>query len=225
MKKPLTKFDKWIISKLWRKIASSKNEQSLFIRKLCKIYLDKKDTYRYIAYKYFGFSVGKYTYRYKQFFNNGSYQLLSSIGNFCSIGDNVTIAKSNHPTSYISTHPFLYEKKRGIISKDITIDNNDKVTIGHDVWLGVNSTILPGVSIGNGAIIAAGAVVTKDVEPYAIVGGVPATLIRYRFSKKHIDFLQKAQWWNLPSSEIKEEIDSFYNINEFQRRFRHNDNK
>jgi acetyltransferase-like isoleucine patch superfamily enzyme len=216
VKKPLTKFDKWIISKLWRKIASSKNEQSLFIRKLCKLYLDKKDTYRYIAYKYFGFSVGKYTYRYKQFFNNGSYQLLSSIGNFCSIGDNVTIAKSNHPTSYISTHPFLYEKKRGIISKNITIDNNDKVTIGHDVWLGVNSTILPGVTIGNGAIVAAGAVVTKDVQPYAIVAGVPAKTIRFRFTKEQIEFLMNSKWWDESDSSIKNNIHLFYDIEEFR---------
>ncbi len=215
MKEKLSSLDKKLVSLFWRKIAAPKHLQSLFIRKLCKIYLDKKDVYRYIAKHYYKFEVGEYTYRYKQFFHNGSYQLLSSIGKFCSIGDNVTIAKANHPIDFISSHPFLYEKKHGITSQDIKLGNNEQVVIGNDVWIGVNSTILPGVTIHDGAIVAAGAIVTKDVPPYAIVGGVPAKVIKYRFTQEQIKLLLEIKWWDWSKSDIQRNLDSFYQIKDF----------
>lgn len=218
MKKHLSAFDKKIIALFWRKISAPKNEQGFLIRKLCKFYLDKKDTYRYIAKKYYKFEVGEYTYRYKQFFTNGSYQLLTSVGKFCSIGDNVTIAKSNHPIDFISTHPFLYEKKRGIVSSNIALNYNGEVKIENDVWIGVNATILPGVTISNGAIVAAGAVVTKDVPPYAIVGGVPAKIIKYRFSETEITQLLESKWWEWPENKIQQHLPDFYHIEDFTNR-------
>ncbi len=215
LKQPLSGFDKKIIDLFWRRISAPKSQQGFFIRKLCKKYLDKKDTYRYIAKKYYQFDVGEFTYRYEQFFTNGSYQLLTSIGKFCSIADNVTIAKSNHPIDFVSSHPFLYEKKHGIATQNIDLKNNQMVTIGNDVWLGVNTTILPGVTIGHGAIVAAGAVVTKDIPPYAIVGGVPARVIRYRFSESEIAYLLDSQWWNWPIEKIKDNLPLFYTIQDF----------
>ena len=84
------------------------------------------------------------------------------------------------------------------------------MVIGNDVWIGANVSILPGVYIGDGAVIAAGAVVTKDVEPYAIVGGVPAKVIRYRFSPKEIYILLKIKWWDWSVEEVERNIELLY---------------
>ena len=84
-----------------------------------------------------------------------------------------------------------------------------KVEIGHDVWIGTNVTILPSVKIGNGAIIAAGAVVTKDIPDYAIVGGVPAKVLKYRFSDDEIKRLNQSKWWEWPDEKIKRHINKF----------------
>lgn len=111
------------------------------------------------------------------------------IGKFCSIADNVTIILGGeHKIDTLSSFPFSLQKNR--FSKG-------DVIIGNDVWIGYGATILSGVTIGDGAVIAANAVVTKNVEPYAIVGGVPAKTIKYRFDEKTINKLLKLKWWNL----------------------------
>jgi len=84
-----------------------------------------------------------------------------------------------------------------------------KVTINNDVWIGMKSTIMGGVTVGNGAIIAAHSVVTKDVPPYAIAGGVPAKIIKYRFNEAIIEALQKAEWWKQPDDFLRERIKAF----------------
>ena len=124
----------------------------------------------------------------------------AKIGKFCSIGPDCKIGLGLHPTrDFVSTHPVFYSTQRQC---SVTFADRDYVeefqgiTIGNDVWLGANVTILDGVTVGNGAIIAVGAVVTKDVPAYAIVGGVPARIIKYRFSDDNIDFLEKLQWWD-----------------------------
>ncbi|MNI40841.1 Chloramphenicol acetyltransferase [compost metagenome] len=123
----------------------------------------------------------------------------------------------NHPLNLITTHPILYipegeilgyEGVPGILSKDEVIDlysmpYNQKIVIGNDVWIGANAVILPGVTLGDGAVIGAGAVVTKDVPPYAIVGGVPAKVIRYRFTPEEIEVLLRIKWWEWEIEEIK----------------------
>ena len=111
------------------------------------------------------------------------------IGKFCSISEEVTIILGGeHKIDTISSYPFSLEKNRY---------SKGDVIIGNDVWIGYGSTILSGVTIGDGAVIAANAVVTKDVEPYAIVGGIPAKTIKYRFDEKTIDKLLKLKWWDL----------------------------
>lgn len=174
-------------------------------RHMCRDQYGKfKEGYRYISEKLFGFTVGKYSTGYEQFWAQTS--LLKSIGAFCNISaDNVTIA-GNHPITTVSTNTFTYSKKVGFVNADKPIShlaNVRKITIGNDVWIGANVTLLPGITIGDGSVIAAGAVVSKDVPPYAIVGGVPAKLIKYRFEPEVIDSLLASQWWEWEDDKIK----------------------
>lgn len=126
----------------------------------------------------------------------------AQIGAFCSIGPDVNVGGlGNHPIKWISTHPAFYSILKQSGKTFVTSDLFDELKpnkIGNDVWIGASALILDGISIGDGAIVAAGAVVTKDVPPYAIVGGVPAKVIRYRFSEEVIASLLEWQWWELP---------------------------
>lgn len=177
-------------------------------RKLCRDKHGKfKEGYRYVSEKISGFTVGKYSTGYEQFWLQTP--LLESIGSFCNISaDNVTIA-GNHPITMVSTNTFTYSKKIGFVDQDKSIShiaNTRKINIGHDVWVGANVILLPGVTIGHGAVVAAGAVVSKDVPPYAIVGGIPAKVIKYRFEPSVIDGLLKSNWWDWSDAKIKRHI-------------------
>jgi len=120
---------------------------------------------------------------------------------------------SEHPTDIVSTSPKIY---RNIKSQDIR-DVYSSPIIGNDVWIGANAIILQGVTIGDGAIVAAGAVVTKDVPPYAIVGGVPAKVIKYRFPDSTIVKLLEIKWWDKPEEWILENVEKFSNVDDFIR--------
>lgn len=116
------------------------------------------------------------------------------IGSFCSISANCNLVLGgNHRTDWITTYPFGHLP--GSIVHTPPQSNGD-IRIGNDVWIGINVTIMSGVQIGDGAVIAANSHVVKNVEPYSIVGGNPAKHIRYRFSKEDIDKLLALQWWN-----------------------------
>ena len=152
----------------------------------------------------------------------------TKIGKYCSIGKNVESVFGKHPTKdWVSTHPafFSTRKQAGFTYTDkerfdegITTTGSKKIIIGNDVWIGNNVLLMEGIKIGDGAIIAAGAVVTKDVAPYAIVGGVPAKLIRYRFTKEQITILLEVQWWNKSEAWIQENVAYFSNVEEFLHR-------
>lgn len=130
----------------------------------------------------------------------------ADLGSFCSIGSGVRIGPGYHPTKWISSHPAFYSNAmqagRTFVSSKIFQDTK-RTTLGSDVWVGANAIVLDGVSIGHGAVVAAGAVVTADIPPYAIVGGVPAKLIRMRFDQKKIDDLLTWKWWELPLDSLE----------------------
>lgn len=138
--------------------------------------------------------IGDYTYV------GGNNKIQNAvIGKFCSIGTEVRIGLGIHPTNLKSTYPGFYtnpEYYRVEKLYDYNGEEYKQVNIGNDVWIGARATILDGVKIGDGAIVAAGAVVAKDVPPYAIVGGVPAKVIKYRFDENRIEELLAEQWWN-----------------------------
>ena len=178
---------------------------------ICRI--DSKDgKYRrkFIKKKY-DIEIGKYTYGY----SISDIAKGTKIGAFCSIASGVKIGAMNHPTNFISTNPFLYYSSRGFIDKDIEISQKEPVVIEDDVWIGANSIVLPGVKIGKGAIIGAGAVVTKNVQPYAVLGGVPARVIKYRFNENLISKLIKIDWAKWDDKKIRENIELFYDPEKF----------
>ena len=151
-------------------------------------------------------SVGKYTYGQLNVLTFDDKTKLS-IGNFCSIGPNVWfIPSADHSLNHISTYPYkvnvLGEALEGVAKGDIIVED--------DVWIGLGATILSGVRIGQGAVIAAGAVVSKDVPPYAIVAGTPAKTLKNRVSDDVISFLMTLDYKALDESMIKEHINDLY---------------
>lgn len=157
-------------------------------------------------------SIGNCTY-----IGNGTKIMeCSLIGNFCSISHDVKIGLTNHPSNLVSTSTFFYEESKGIIDKTTFTDKIDKRTkVEHDVLISANAMIMNGVTLGTGCIVAAGAFVKEDVPPYAIVAGIPAKIIRYRFDEKAIEKLLSSNWWNMDLVKLKSLKDQFGNVDSF----------
>ncbi|MCL2798774.1 MAG: CatB-related O-acetyltransferase [Endomicrobia bacterium] len=131
-----------------------------------------------------------------------------TIGKFCSIAKNThIICGGEHDVEWVSTYPFIPRHEMKNLQHLSTIKYKGDIEIGNDVWIGANATILSGVKIGNGAIIAAGAVVVKDIPDFAIAGGVPAKVIKYRFSEDIIEKLNKIKWWDWSLKKILESVE------------------
>ena len=144
--------------------------------------------------------------------------LNTNVGNFSIIARNCVVGLGAHPTNTLSPHSIFYKKKRwkwhDEWCKDTGFRESDSpIVIGNGVWIGMRCLILDGVTIGDGAIVAAGAVVTKDVPPFAVVGGVPAKVLKYRFSPEMIERLMEIRWWDLPDEEITRIKEIFHKPN------------
>lgn len=164
-------------------------------------------------YIYQNINIGRYTY-----IGSGILRHVKFIGRYCSIAKNVTIGESEHPTHWLSTSPATYSKKiynwyknEEFLSKERAVRPTKEnllnmptqdVHIGNDVWIGGGASIRRGVKIGDGAIVAGGAFVIHDVPPYAIVGGVPAKILKYRFPQHIIDELLEIKWWHYDINDL-----------------------
>jgi acetyltransferase-like isoleucine patch superfamily enzyme len=179
------------------------------------LWLDKKQKSSVIANEYSALRTkgllefGEHSYGTPKIHSYEGSQAKVSIGKFCSIAPNVNIITGGiHPINNVSLFPFRIKWTLKGAFKDGIPSTNGPVIIGHDVWISTGVTILSGINIGHGAVIAAGALVTKDVPPFAVVGGNPAKIIRYRFSDEHIASLLRIAWWDWKKDKIATEIDA-----------------
>jgi acetyltransferase-like isoleucine patch superfamily enzyme len=212
---PFTYWLRWLRTK-W-KLESRHRKQHLHLEYMAEVNnctFGKYNTvYKYARLRDSALGDFSYVARNSQVYN-------TQVGKFTCIGPNVTTGLGAHPSSqFVSSHPLFYStlgQSSGftIVDKNL-FDEFPSTSIGNDVWIGNNATILYGLKIGDGAIIASGAVVTKDVEPYSIVGGVPAKVIRYRFTEEQISFLLELRWWDRDLEWIKANKHLFTDIQRF----------
>ena len=169
-----------------------------------------------------GALLSKVCMRDFSYVSNNSRLFNVEVGCFCSIGPHVQIGLSPHPSKiFVSTYPAFYSNYNegcplNLRENKIFDDSVPKTNIGNDVWIGSNVIIPGGIQIGIGAIVAAGSVVVKDVPPYAVVGGNPAKVIRYRFSEEQIEVLLASKWWDWPIEKIRQRVDDFSEIEIFR---------
>lgn len=132
----------------------------------------------------------------------------TSIGSFCSIGSQVTLGHGDHPLNFLTTSPYLYLAVWGFKTENTPFHNEfwemPPISIGNDVWIGDGVFVKNGITVGDGAVLGARSVVTKDVPPYAIVAGVPAKIIRYRFDEPTRQELLRLKWWELEDDIIRQ---------------------
>lgn len=152
------------------------------------------------------------------FLQKGASVHCATIGKFCSIAPGVVVGLGRHPTDHVSSHPAFYSSTQPLaktFSKSDIFQPFRKTKVGHDVWIGQNAMVVDGVTIGTGAVVAAGSVVTGNIEPYAIVGGIPAKTIRKRFKDSQIERLLESKWWHFSEQWLRENYAIFSDVNHF----------
>lgn len=164
-------------------------------------------TWRRIMRQYYGVELGDFSYG----FHHAALEPGTRIGHFSSCASGLQLLRRNHPPGRVSQHPLFFNRILGLVESDtIPSRSANPLTVGSDVWIGMNVIICPGCrSIGDGAIVAAGAVVTRDVPAFAIVGGNPARLIRKQFAPEVEAVVAASKWWLRPVPEIVNHLDLF----------------
>ena len=219
--KPLSELEKYKNQNVYLILCTANWHLNRVLKSSVLEYIPEKNIYEFEIAKR-KTKQGKYSYG-----SLCNHWLVESVGSFCSFAGGVDVVE-NHAVSYISTHPFIYYDKpnnelhgnyegfqsfpwyfSGIKPKG-KVQKLKRIRIGNDVWIGANAIITNGSNIGNGAIIAAGSVVTKDVPDYAIVGGVPAKIIRYRYTTEEIAALNRISWWDWSDEKIRNNYDDFF---------------
>ena len=213
LKNPLSIWLKWIIRKHYFEFKYTN-------KKLKVGYLATANNCRFGSYNTLypqvalnNVSLGNFTY-----IAEGSRLTNTTIGKFSSIGPEVLAGLGRHPSrDFVSTHPIFYSpncQAQITFSSNSVFEEFSHITIGNDVWIGARSIILDGVAIGDGAIVGAGALVTKDVPSYAVVGGIPAKILRYRFQPEQIESLKKLKWWDQDIDWLRKNAPRFQNIHD-----------
>lgn len=206
-----------ILCKFIRIIKGSKSPSSWILRRSLKKYGFRHDLARYYFYKYRGTEIGRYTYGFEYLISDN----IESIGAFSSIASGISIVPNDHRIDWVTTSPIVSLKEFSFRKTDIIDEycnfEDRKITIGNDVWIGANCIIFEGVNIGDGAVIAAGSIVRKDVPPYAVVIGVDK-ILKYRFSPVVIEKLLKIKWWDWDDSKIAANIDLMQDVEAFVKR-------
>ena len=193
-----------------KKIKKS-NRVPKFICKLSKKRYGWEDNLkRYYVEKYFNLKIGRYTYGYESI----GLDFFKEIGAFSSIAAGNNSVHGNHHINFITTSPILTHEEFGFVHNWLEKDYFHSIESGNDVWIGASCLIFPFVKIGDGAVIAAGSIIRKDVPPYAVVGGVDK-ILKYRFDKETVDKLLKIQWWNWDDDKIRENADLMRDTKKF----------
>ena len=186
--------------------------KSELLRRIIRRFLLRRDgaglyskTLRKIFAKYHSVQVGMYSFHaFDQILPSGTV-----IGRYSTMPGDLLVINGTHPITHRSSFPFFFNPELGYVDK-LLVTRRTKLIIGNDVYIGLNVTIMPQVTnIGDGAVIGAGSVVVKDVPPYAVVGGNPAKIIRYRFSPETVDKVIASQWWTKDIDELKKNEQEF----------------
>ena len=215
MKNPLTLWLRWLVKAVLLHLRHASitveymadAQRSVFgkhntLRKYCRIRNARLGDYSY---------VGRESQVYE-----------AEVGKFTCIGPRVTIGPGEHPTDRVSIHPMFYStmgQSNPVIVASNSFDEMPVTVIGHDVWIAQGAILRSGIRIGNGAIVAAGAVVVKDVPAYAIVGGVPSKVIGYRFDEERRQKLEELQWWNWSEEQLRSAVTEMNQPDLFFKRF------
>ncbi|WP_455265877.1 CatB-related O-acetyltransferase [Phascolarctobacterium sp.] len=187
-------------------------------RFLCKLSKKKygweDNLKRFYIERYFGLKIGRYTYGYDEI----GLDFFKEIGAFSSIAAGNNSVHGNHHLNFVTTSPVLTHEEFSFINKCLEKDYFHSIEIGNDVWIGASCLIFPFVKIGDGAVIAAGSIVRKDVPPYAVVGGVDK-ILKYRFDHETIKKLLRIRWWEWDDEKIRENIDLMKDTEKFVEKY------
>jgi len=208
---PLTLWIRWIVQKIRLGVRHSGAQLDIGYMAICKRCRFGRDNRIYEGAILNDVELGDHTYI-------GAHNRITMavFGKFSCTAPDVVIGPGRHPSrTFVSVHPAFYSSRGQTGTSFVTESGYEETRltrIGNDVWIGTRAIVLDGITIGDGAIVGAGAVVTRDVPAYAVVGGVPARVLRYRFEPEQIEFLIRTEWWNRDMAWLREHAGSFRDI-------------